>query len=105
MSLDGDRPSATVEGRLDGAVLVGAQDASTGGGEPLEGLRGGMPVRVVGPHRGDADGRAHGVDERLTGGRTAAVVGDLHEVDARQTAFDEPRVDVVLDVSGQEEAA
>jgi hypothetical protein len=63
-----------------------------------------MAVRIVptcGRHR---DPRRHGIDERLGGGGPAAVVGDLEQIDPRQTGGQQAWVDAVLHVARQQES-
>ena len=62
-----------------------------------------MPVRVVGPGRGDRDAWADRVDEGLGRRGLAAVVRDLEQVDPWQALGQQRRVDVLFHVAGQEE--
>jgi hypothetical protein len=47
----------------DVTVVIGAQHEGTVGGEPVEGQRTGMTVRVPGSDAGDRDACVHGVQE------------------------------------------
>lgn len=100
-----DRPGPPVEGRLDRAIAVGAQDPRPDGLEALERIPGRVAVRVVSPDGHDGDRRSHGGDEGRARRGPAAVMGDLEDVHPGQPALDECRVDVVLGVAGQQEAA
>jgi hypothetical protein len=62
-----------------------------------------MPVWVAGAGRRDRDARPDRIDERLRRGRPAAMVGDLEEVEARESIGEERRVDSLLDITGQQE--
>jgi hypothetical protein len=64
-----------------------------------------MPVRVVGAGRGDRDRWMGRRDEGRRRRGLAAVMGDLEEVHARDAAGEHDRVDVLLDVAGQQESA
>jgi hypothetical protein len=64
-----------------------------------------MAVRIAGTGRSDRDPGTHRLDERLGRSGPTAVVGDLQEVDLRQALRQELRIDVLLDVAGQEEAS
>ena len=65
--------------------------------------RRGVAVRVAGARRGDRDPRPDRIEERLGGRGRAAVVGDLEQVDARQAAREQRRVDALLDVAREQE--
>ena len=101
-AVDVDR-SARIDRDRDGAVGVGSQHPGAGALEPLDRGTGRVAVRVAGAGRHDRDPRADGVEEGRRRGRRAAVVGDLQDVDRRQAAAREQRIDVVLDVAGQQE--
>jgi hypothetical protein len=62
-----------------------------------------MTVRIVSAGRHDRDRWPDGVEELVRGGRSTAMVRDLEDVDPWEAALSECRVDVVLDVAGQEE--
>jgi hypothetical protein len=64
-----------------------------------------MPVRVACAGRRDRDARPDGVHEGLRRRRPGAVVSHLEQVDVRQSGCQQGRVDVLLDVAGQQEPA
>ena len=68
------------------------------------GLAGRMPVRVPGAGRGDRDPRPDRVHERLCRCRSAAVMGDLEQVEPRKPWREQPRIDALFDVAGEQEA-
>ena len=102
-SLHGEAVGAEVH--LDRAVLVRPEDPRTARAEPVERRPRRVAVRVAGAGRRDRDPRSDGVDECLGRRRRAAVVGDLEQVDARQPAGEQRRVDALLDVAHQQEPA
>ena len=63
----------------------------------------GCPYGLLRARRHGRDPRPDRVEERARRRRATAVVGDLEEVDPRQSASQEDRVDPLLDVAGQEE--
>ena len=85
-------------------MLVRPQDPRTGGGEPLERSAGRMTVRVPDPGGRHGDPWPDRIDERLRGGRPAAVMGHLEQIHARQVRSEEYRVDLLLDVAHQQES-
>jgi hypothetical protein len=85
-------------------VLVRPQDPSTGGGEPLERSAGRVTVRVPDPGGGYGDTWPDRIDERLRGGRPAAVMRHLEQIHARQVRSEEYRVDLLFDVAHQQES-
>jgi hypothetical protein len=62
-----------------------------------------MTVRVVRARRDDRDAGPDGVEERVSRCRGTAVVGHLQDVHVRQASGDQGRVDVLLDVPGEQE--
>jgi hypothetical protein len=64
-----------------------------------------MPVAVVRARRDHGDRRPDRLEEGLGRCGPAAVVGHLEDVDPRQPTRHERRVDVILDVAGQQEPA
>ena len=64
-----------------------------------------MPVAVPGAGGRHRDRGPCGVEERVGRRRRAAVVGDLEDVDPWDAALEEDRIDALLDVTGQHEAA
>jgi hypothetical protein len=64
-----------------------------------------MTVGVVRAGRRDGHPRCDGRHERLGRGRAAAVVGDLEQIDLRQSDRQQAWIDPILHVAGQEEAA
>ncbi len=99
-----DRP-VRGEAHRDRAVDVGPINGRTGRSESLDRRLRGMPIRVAGPRRGDGDPWPDRRDERVGRRSPAAVVRDLEDVDGRQAGRQERRVDVLLDVAGQQEAS
>ena len=66
--------------------------------------RAGWPYGLSGARRDDRDLRLDDAEEGRRRGGRAAMVGDLQEVDGGQAAAGEDRIDVVLDVAGEQEA-
>jgi hypothetical protein len=64
-----------------------------------------MSVWIAGPSGGDSDPGAHRVDEGVGRRGPATVMGDLQEVEPRQSPGQQAWIDVLLDVAGQQEAA
>ena len=88
------------------AVLVGPIDARAALPQPCQrrrarDARSGCPA----PADATATARPCGVEERVGRRRRAAVVGDLEDVDPWEAALEQDRVDALLDVTGQQEAA
>jgi hypothetical protein len=98
-----DRP-VWLERDRDRAIDVGPVDLRPGRRKPVDRRPGRVAVRVVGPSRGDRDPGLDHREERVGGRGTAAVVGDLEDVDRREPGGDQGRVDLLLDVAGQQEA-
>ncbi len=63
-----------------------------------------MSVWVAGPGRRHGDPGPDSLDEWLGRGRSAAVVGDLEQVDGRQTGCQQGRIDLLLDIAHQQES-
>ncbi|HVL53566.1 MAG TPA: hypothetical protein VM344_04845 [Vitreimonas sp.] len=60
-----------------------------------------VPVPLAGGHHGDP--RPHHLEEGVRGGRAAAVMGDLEQIELGQAARNERWIDLLLDVAGQQE--
>ncbi len=91
----------------DAAVAIGAVGACPRRAQPLERLCRGVAVRVAGAGADDGHARPQGVEEGLRRGAAAAMVGHLDDVEAPpvgDAAGDELRVDLLLDVPGEQEA-
>ena len=71
--------------------------------QAFQGLRRGMAIGIPGARRDDGDRRSRGRQEGVRRGRPAAVVGDLEHVHAWETALQQDRVDLLLDIAHQEE--
>ena len=78
--------------------------SAAAGRHPVDGRLRRMAVRVARPGRRDRDPRPDRIEERTGRRRPAAVMSDLEQVDPRQAAAHEDRVDLLLDVPGQQEA-
>jgi hypothetical protein len=63
-----------------------------------------MTVRVHCRYRKDRGAGVPGVEERVGRRGAAAVMGDLQEVDPGQAPGEQDRFDLLLDISGQQEA-
>ena len=88
---------------LDGAVGVGPQHARADRRSRSIVSAAGWPYGLPAPAETIATLGRTASRKRRRRRRRAAVVGDLQEVDRRQAAAREERVDVVLDVAGQQE--
>jgi hypothetical protein len=88
-----------------GAIEVRPQDTGPGRREPVQGRSRRMAIGIARPGRGHRDPRSHGVDERLGRGGLAPVMGDLEQINVRQTLRQQLGVDRLLDVAHQQEAA
>lgn len=62
-----------------------------------------MPVSVARAGGHDRHAGRDGIDERLGRRGRRPVMGDLQKIDPGQPSSDEDRVDVLLDVTGQQE--
>jgi hypothetical protein len=62
-----------------------------------------VSVGVAAAGRRDRDPRPDGLDERLGRGGAAAVVGDLEEIEPRQSLREQARIDVLLDIPREQE--
>ena len=62
-----------------------------------------MPIRVPGARGCNGDPGSDRIDERLGGGGPAAVMGNLEQIDRVETAREQLRVDLLLDVAHQQE--
>ena len=88
----------------DGPVAVRSQDAGSRCRQTVErGLRR-VAVRVARAGRRHRDRRSGRIDEGLGGRRPAAVMGDLEQVDMRQSVREQRRIDALLDVAHQQDA-
>ncbi len=91
------------------AIQIGPEDFGTRCLEALDGPLTGMTVVVVAADADSRDTWSQGVHEALGRRRAAAVVGNLQEVEARAALRDagseQPRIDVILDVTREQEAA
>jgi len=87
------------------AVAVRSENTSPGSRQPVQRRFRRMAIGITHPGRGNRDPRSHGVEERLGRGRLAPMVGDLEQIDTRQTLGQQLRVDRLLDVAHQQEAA
>ena len=67
--------------------------------------RRGVAVRIRRADRDDRDGGPKGGQEIVGRSRGAAVVRDLEHVHRRQSAGQQQRIDVILGVAGEQEAA
>ncbi len=103
--LRGHADLARTEDDLDRAVAVGSQDPCPVGLEPPDRGRARVAVGIARADRDDRDRWPDGVEERVRGRGPAAVVGDLEDLDAGESTGDEDRVDVLLDVAGEQEPA
>jgi hypothetical protein len=99
-----DRHPPAIKGRLDAPVAVGPIHVRAARLDPGERLRGWMAVRVDGADRDDRDLRPDHVEEGSGRRRPTAVVGDLEQVEPGQAARQQDRIDLLLDVAGQQEA-
>jgi hypothetical protein len=63
-----------------------------------------MTIRIAAPCGGDGDLRSDGIKEGVGRGCPTAVMRDLQHIDGRQAPADEHRIDLLLDIAGQEEA-
>jgi hypothetical protein len=79
-------------------------DHGADGDQPLERLGGRVAVVVAGARRDEREPRTDRVQECPARRRGAAVVGDLEHVDPREPAPHQPGVDVLLGITGQQEA-
>jgi hypothetical protein len=62
-----------------------------------------MSVRIPSPGRGDRNGRPRCVKQGIGRRRPAAVVGDLEKRDPGDAAGHQERIDLLLDVAGEQE--
>jgi hypothetical protein len=60
-----------------------------------------MAVRIARAGRRHGDPWPNGVDEWLRGGRFAAVMGDLEQIDVRQPGRQQLRINGLFDVAHQ----
>jgi len=100
--MDLDRAGPQLE--LDAPIRVRPQDARPTGLDPGDRRRRRVSVRIAEAGRDDRDAGTGCGEERLGRGRARAVVGDLQDLDCGQRPREERRVDLLLDVAGQEEA-
>ena len=94
---------ARAEDDLDRAVAVGPQDPRSVGLEPPDRGRARVAVGIARADRDDRGRRPDGVEERVRRRGPAPVVGDLEDVGPGESTSDEDRVDVLLDVTGEQE--
>ncbi len=95
---------SSVERRLDAPVPIGPIQPRAVGLDSGQGLRRRMTVRVHCPHRNDRGPGVHAVEVRVGRRGATAVMGDLQEVDPGQAPGEQDRFDLLLDISGQQEA-
>jgi hypothetical protein len=91
------------EGHDDGAIAIGAKDASPGPGQALHRGWRGMTVRIAHPGGRHRDPRSNRVDEGLGRGGLAPVMRDLQQIEARQARREQLRVDVLFDITREQE--
>jgi len=92
-----------IEPDLDGAVQVSPIRRHAPRPQPLQRLRRGMSVVVVGTDRDDRKARSRRVEEGGGGRGPRAVVGDLQQVEMRQPSAHEDRIDVLLGIPDEQE--
>lgn len=102
-TLNRGRHRDAIQRHADRRVLVRAEHRRAGAEQSPEGGRRRVAVAVVCPDGHRRNLRPKGVELLLRRRRPAPVMGDLEQIDRRQTASDEHRVDALLDVAGQEE--
>jgi hypothetical protein len=93
-----------VEGRLHRAIAIGPVEPRAARLDPLDRLRCRMAVRIQRADRDDRDPRPNRVEEGVRRRGPAAVMGDLEQVHPGQAARQQDRVDLLLDVAGEQEA-
>lgn len=101
------RPNAyrrAVERHLDRPVGIGSIGLARELVQSLDRRRRRMAVRVAEAGRHDSDGRPDGLQEWARARRLRAVMCNLQEVDLREAAGEELRIDALLDVTGEQEA-
>ena len=101
----GDGDALVPEVDLDRPVLVRPVHARAARSEAAQRRARRVAVLVVRARRDDRDPRPHRVEERLRRRGRAPVVGDLENVDTREAAGEQRRVDPLLDVARQQEPA
>jgi hypothetical protein len=92
-----------LEDHLDAAVPVGSIGPLGDRVEPLDRRWCRVAVRIARARRRHRDPRPDRLEERFGGCGLRAVVGDLEEVDRGKPAREKDRVDVLLDVTREQE--
>jgi hypothetical protein len=100
LGLDGQR--VPIEGRLHAAIPIRPIQPGAARLDPGKGLGRRVAVRVDRPDRDDRGPRSHSGQEPARRGGPAAVVGDLQEIDPGQAPGQQDRIDLLLDVTGQQ---
>jgi hypothetical protein len=88
---------------LNGAIEVSAENPGAMRHEAGNRGRSRVAVGVGGPGRDDRNTWPDRTEKRVRRRRAAPVVGDLQEIDLRQTAGQQLGIDGVLDVAGQQD--
>jgi hypothetical protein len=95
---------APVKRNINRPILVRPEHPDAPRPKSFDGRGRRMAVRVAQAHRDQPDPRSDRVEERRGRGGPAAVMGDLQDLDRREAARKQHRVDLFLDVSGEEES-
>jgi hypothetical protein len=98
------REAGRFEGHGHRAVDVRSVHPRSGRGQPFQRSSRGVAVRIAGPGGCHRDLRSNGREEGIRRRGLAAVVRDLEEIHRRQALREQRRIDVLLDVPGQQEA-